>query len=100
MISGYEIRWSKRATQELQNIITYLESNWSEREIRNFILLLEHHLNLLSRHPLLFKVSERYQGSRECLVSRYLTLFYIIENETVYIVALWDNRKNPKYIVK
>jgi plasmid stabilization system protein ParE len=100
MISGYEIRWTKRSAQDLQSIIAYLELNWSEKEVRNFVVLLEYHLSLLSRNPLLFKASERYQGSRECLMSRYLTLFYIIEHETVYLVTIWDNRKDPKYIVK
>jgi len=98
MTSGYEIRWSKRSVIELQSIISYLELNWSEKEIKNFILLIESHLLIISKNPELFRISQRYLGTRECLISRHLTMFYTLDHKAINIVALWDNRKNPKFI--
>ena len=54
MGNGYNIEWSARAVRDLNQILKYLEENWSDKEIRNFIRKLDKRLNLISNFPRLF----------------------------------------------
>jgi plasmid stabilization system protein ParE len=36
-----KVVWSRKAKADLQGIITYLEENWTEREITNFFRKLD-----------------------------------------------------------
>ncbi len=46
------IEWTLEAEKQLDDIIEYLESNWTEREIRNFFRKLEKALEVISSKPL------------------------------------------------
>jgi plasmid stabilization system protein ParE len=39
------ILWSKRADKGYARIVEYLEENWTEREVRNFIRETSHFFN-------------------------------------------------------
>jgi plasmid stabilization system protein ParE len=39
------IRWTEEATKDLENIILYLEANWTEKELKTFFTKLENNLN-------------------------------------------------------
>lgn len=54
MENGYKILWTSNALNELEDIIAYLEKNWTEREIKNFVSKLESILQLISSNPKLF----------------------------------------------
>lgn len=41
MKNSYKLVWSYEALTNLQHIIDYLESFWTERELRNFAQLLQ-----------------------------------------------------------
>ncbi len=44
MKSGYKLRWSDRATSDLQNIIDYLKYKWTDKEVKNFVRRLDKRL--------------------------------------------------------
>jgi plasmid stabilization system protein ParE len=48
MQNGYKLFWSDRAFADLQNIITYLTENWTQREIQNFVRRFDKRLNLIT----------------------------------------------------
>ena len=54
-----EISWSEEADANLAEIITYLQKNWTDRELKRFSKTLEEKINLISEYPLLYKQSER-----------------------------------------
>ena len=41
MKSGLKIRWTEEATKNLENIIIYLETNWTPKELKKFFQKLE-----------------------------------------------------------
>ena len=43
----------------LENIINYLEQNWNEKEVRDFIKRLNKAISLISVRPNLFQLSEK-----------------------------------------
>lgn len=53
------LEWTLEAEKQLDDIIEYLESKWTGREIRNFFRKLEKALEVISTKPLQQKKSER-----------------------------------------
>jgi plasmid stabilization system protein ParE len=90
-----EIFWTEEAKDNLKSIIEYLETKWTEKEIRKFSKKLEEQLSLISLTPYIYKQSQRLYGTRECLITKHNSLFYISNNTIIYILSIWDNRQNP-----
>ena len=95
MKSGYKILWTDHAISELKETIQYLENNWSEKELRNFSAKLDHTIELIAKTPKLFPVSFEKQGIRKAVVERHNNLYYRIFDNSIEIVSLFSNRKNP-----
>ena len=95
-----EISWSEEADANLAEIISYLQKNWTDRELKKFSKILEEKINLISEYPLLYKQSERLLGTRECVITKHNTLFYIVDKGSIYIVSIWDNRQHPEKLNK
>lgn len=96
MESGYKILWTANALLELKETYSYLEFNWTERELRNLSIELEKTLNIISKNPKLFQESET-KSVRRVVVKKYNTLYYR-ENDiskVVEILAFFSNRQNP-----
>ena len=95
-----EIIWSEEAENNLEGIINYLLKHWTEKEIKKFSRTVDEKIELISEYPLLYKRSKRLQGTRECIISKHNTLFYIVDKTKLYIVSIWDNRQNPEKLNK
>ena len=96
MKSGYKVLWTDHALSELKETIEYLETNWTERELRTFSAKLDHTIELISKAPELFPTSFEKKGIRKAVVEKHNNLYYRINNNSVEIVSLFANRKNPQ----
>ena len=96
MGNTYKIIWSDEALKNLKSIIAYLESRWSKKEISKFAGLLDKNVNLIKDNPLLFPKSNLRREYRKAVISKQVSLYYMIDNQTVTIITLWDNRQNPR----
>lgn len=54
---GYKVVWTKRAENGYDKIVRYLLENWTEREVRNFIVETRHFISLLEENPGLLEQS-------------------------------------------
>jgi len=54
MKSSYKILWTDHAISELKETIEYLETNWTEKELRKFTAKLDHTIELISKMPEIF----------------------------------------------
>ncbi|MBK8549866.1 MAG: type II toxin-antitoxin system RelE/ParE family toxin [Ignavibacteria bacterium] len=48
-----KIRWTIKATNDLESVVNYLETEWSWRLKQNFLRILSSKLNLISIFPAL-----------------------------------------------
>lgn len=55
MKSTYEIFWSSEALRNLESIFSYLEQNWTSRELKRFAKLLDKQINIIESKPFLFE---------------------------------------------
>ena len=96
MRSGYKIQWSNRALKDLDKIIEYLKTEWGDATFGEFVRKLEKRLALISIRPTLYAQLHYSRATRKSVLVRRLTIYYRIQGNTVFIVALFDNRQNPK----
>ena len=58
MKNGYKIHWTVNALNDLQNTISYLEENFSDKEIRKLTAKIENTIELISINPNIFQMSD------------------------------------------
>lgn len=95
-----EIVWSIEASSQLDEIIHYLEKNWTEKEIRNFFVRLEEGIAAIKDAPHRYKDSERKPNTKEFILSQHTTIFYSYDDKYLNILLLWINRKDPQDLEK
>ncbi len=90
------VEWTLEAEEQLDDILEYLEANWTDREISNFFNKLEEGLEIIRKKPLQQKKSERKIGTHEYQLTRQVTLFYSFDTTVATILVLWSNRMIPE----
>jgi plasmid stabilization system protein ParE len=96
MISGYKILWTDHAISELQETIEYLDTNWTEKELRHFSAKLDHTIELISKTPKLFPDATEKKGIRKAVVDKHNNLYYRCTGNTTEIISLFSIKKDPK----
>lgn len=95
MKNGYKILWTDHAISELNKTIEYLENNWTKKELIKFSTKLDHTIELISKTPEIFAASFKKAEIRKAVVEKHNTLYYRISQNSIEIVSLFSNRKNP-----
>ena len=95
MKSGYKILWTDHAISELKETIEYLENKWTEKELRTFSAKLDHTIELISKSPEIFPISIEKNNIRKAVVEKHNNLYYRINKNSIEIISLYANRKNP-----
>jgi plasmid stabilization system protein ParE len=93
-----EVIWSPEAVDTYVAILEYLEKEWSEKEVKNFIARVNEKLDLLKQQPLLGRASGKKKGTYRTLINYRITLFYHyrINKKQLELVTFWNNLQNPK----
>ena len=77
----FKIIWTNEAINNLEEILDYLHTNWSQREINHFKNILSKQISLIQQFPKMFPVSEYNKDLRKAVLSKQTTLFYKISRE-------------------
>ena len=96
-----EIVWDYEALDDLEVILCYIETQFSMKEARLFRQQVVHVIRNLCEFPFLGKVEplpEDFEEMelRSIPVDRLCKLVYAVMSDRVFIIALWDTRRNPK----
>ncbi|MGE0018278.1 MAG: type II toxin-antitoxin system RelE/ParE family toxin [Draconibacterium sp.] len=96
----FKIVWTLEALSNLENILSYLAENWSQREIDHFKTRLSKQIGYITNFPDMFPVSLFNSKVRKAVLSKQTTVFYRKEAEIIYIVSMFVNAKDFKKIRK
>ena len=88
-----KISWTLLSKNDYWKNIEYLEHYWSEKEVLTFIEKVDFFLNLLSNGNVIFAQSD-YKNVFKMVIIKQITLYYSIENETIYLLRFWNNHQN------
>jgi len=96
MKNTYSIIWSELALANLKEIISYFESQWTEKELHKFAQKLEKRLSSIESNPHLFPQINYSENIRKSVLSKQTTIFYQVINQEIRLITLFDNRQNPQ----
>lgn len=99
MASEFKVIWSDEAISNLEDILDYLNRRWIEREVVQFKLLLTKQIEVLQNFPTLFPTSEIQPQLRKSVLSKQTSILYLIRDENIYLIYLFDNRMNPEKLL-
>lgn len=68
--------WSKRADQGYARIVKYLEEEWTDKEVQNFVRETKHFFELLQQNPYILVPSETHKDLYRGAINR-LTILLI-----------------------
>lgn len=95
MKNGYKLKWSLQARNDLKNIIDFISSNWSDKEVREFAKKLKKRINLIAAFPAIFPKTLQKENVRRSVLTKNISIFYLEQDETVNIISVFDVRQNP-----
>lgn len=98
MASEFKVIWTEEAVRNLEDILDYLTHRWTHREVGIFKRRLMEHIGLIASRPLLFPVSVSHGALRKAVMSPQTTLYYMVNGDTVTLVHIFDNRRDPERI--
>ncbi|WP_056289301.1 type II toxin-antitoxin system RelE/ParE family toxin [Dyadobacter sp. Leaf189] len=88
--------WTFEAETGFAEIIGYLEDQWTEREVKNFIHRVKKIVKHIAAFPQMFEASPSSPRVRKAVLSKQQSLFYQIEEDRIVLLSFWDNRREPK----
>jgi plasmid stabilization system protein ParE len=94
----YPIFISERAERNLENILQYLEEEWSESVKKAFLEELNFNFDRISLMPYVFPKSEKFENLHKGLITKHAYIFYQVFDDYIDIVTIQDTRQNPNFL--
>ena len=88
-----KIKWLKRADNNLQKNLIFLEDKWGRNSRKKFILKLKSFITTVSLSPEIGKLGNN--NIRSFVLVKQVTIFYKVTTKEIVIVNLFFNRQNP-----
>lgn len=98
MVFKYELFWSDEAVKNLESILAYIEQEWTLKEVEKFKKRLRQVLKLISINPNLFPKSQYNKQLHKAVLSKQTIVFYKTDENRIYLVYLFETKRNPKNI--
>ncbi len=94
---AYKIIWSAEARQTYFSIIDYLHTEWSDKEIVNFVNRVNYKLDLLVTQPNLGATHKRKYNIHKTVIHKHTSLVYHVKpiKKEIVLLTFWDGRQNP-----
>jgi len=94
MAGRKKIVWSEKARNDLLTILDfYFKRNGNATYSRKIYIRIKKDLSLLSAHTFLGKPTD-HEGIRVIVVMDY-QVFYQLLPDSLFIINIWDSRRNP-----
>lgn len=94
-----KIIWTETAARQRRSILEYwLQRNQSPTYSLKLLRLSNEKVNLIAENPLIYKTAE-FPDTHVAAMGHF-SLFYKITDNAIVITAFWDNRQDPKELLK
>lgn len=91
-----DILWSPRAIDNFSGVLKYLEENWNEFIVKDFVGRTNKVIALISMHPQMFRHISNGNATREAVITKHNLLLYRIHKNQILIIAVFDTRQHPR----
>lgn len=94
-----DIVWTETAIKQRRAVLIYwTRRNKSAEYSIKLVKLIKSRLNTIAKNPFAFKETE-YSETRESAMGHF-SIFYKTEKDRIIVTAFWDNRQDPKKLLK
>ena len=95
-----QIIWSPKAARSYDDIISYLISEFTEKEIQKFVRKSNRILELITLDPGMFRISEKGKHKHIVVLTKQTTLYYRFKpnKKEIELLLFWDTRQNPNRV--
>jgi len=91
----FRVNWTNKALKELSAIVVFWnEHNGSQKYSKKLHSEIKQAVKLLKQNPQIGVRTDLLNVRRYGILTNF-SLFYSIEEQTVNILSVWDNRRNP-----
>jgi plasmid stabilization system protein ParE len=93
-----EVVWAETARKSLSTTLKFISANFGDAVARNIRHEIESRVELLAQHPMMGKKDVVHSTSdrvfRYIIVKRRSEIYYLLQNDMIYIVLVWDVRQD------
>lgn len=91
--------WTKTADLQFIGILEYwVKRNKSTTYSKKLVKLVSERTKQIANHPFMYKKTN-FKNVRVASLGNF-SIFYKISKEDIIVTAFWDNRQNPKKLLK
>ena len=92
-----ELVWTKRAAHGYDRIVRYLEEEWTEREVRNFVQNTNAFFELLKIYPEILEKTDTRKYVYRGPINKYTMLTYRIRprKKQIELINIRGSRQRP-----
>ena len=87
--------WTQKASQRLDEMIAYLESEGALQAAANLIKRINRRLDVLVDYPEMGRPVKANSSIRYVRVDRYKIMFYRVQGSKLFISNFFDQRQDP-----
>ena len=91
----YALKWMPRGEFTFNQNIEYLEKEWNEKVLRQFLGRVGTVLETIQQNPFLYPLHNPSKKIRKCVIHSRIILFYRINGKTVEILRFWNTYQHP-----
>ena len=91
----YKIVWTIRAASDVEQTLNYLNEEWTERIAFEYYEQLLSITNLIKSFPYSFPFFLSEKKIRRCPVTKHNMIYFRIEENEIYVLTVFDTRRNP-----
>jgi len=94
---AFEIVWTKRASKGYNKIVNYLEENWSEKEIINFITNADKFFQTLMLHPEILQKTDKQKNIYRGPINSLTVVTYRVNplSKQIVLINIRGARQKP-----
>ena len=94
-MSKWLVYLSPQAESKLDDLLFYLETEWSEKSKQKFIEKLKKKLSQISLQPRSCPESKEKTRVFKAVIEKHVSLYYRILGDEIEVITVFDNRQNP-----
>ena len=91
-----KIVWTPEAIKTFDEILNYLQEEFSQKEVDTFYFETERVIGLIQKNPYLFKKSTK-ENIHQAVLHKYTTLYFEVKTseKMVILLSFFETRQNP-----
>ena len=93
------VEWTTTAIQQRRSILKYWTlRNGSTTYAKKIIRISEKHTELIADNPFAFRATDF--ADTHVAAMGHFSIYYKVTESIIFITAFWDNRQNPKKLIR